>query len=31
MTPTPMTPVGKGKKFVGRINPDGSYVKLKKK
>ena len=31
MTPAPITPVGAGKKFVGRINPDGSYVKIKKK
>lgn len=30
MTPAPMTPVGAGKKWVGRINPDGSYVKPKK-
>ena len=30
MTPTPMTPVGKGKKWVGRINPDGTHVKPKK-
>ena len=31
MTPAPITPVGAGKKWVGRINPDGSYVKPKKK
>ena len=31
MTPAPITPVGAGKKWVGRVNPDGSYVKPKKK
>ena len=31
MTPAPITPVGAGKKWVGRGNPDGAYVKPKKK
>ena len=31
MTPAPLTPIPKGKKWVGRINPDGSHVKPKKK
>ena len=30
MTPAPLTPIPKGKKWVGRINPDGSHVKPKK-
>ncbi len=30
MTPAPLTPIPKGKKWVGRINPDGSHVRPKK-
>jgi hypothetical protein len=30
MTPAPITPVGAGKKWVGRINPDGTHVRPKK-
>jgi hypothetical protein len=30
MTPVPMTKIPKGKKFVGRINPDGTHVRPKK-
>ena len=30
MTPHPMTPIPKGKKWAGRINPDGTHVKPKK-
>ena len=31
MTPHPMTPIPKGKKWAGRINPDGTHVRPKKR
>jgi hypothetical protein len=31
MTPHPLTSISKGKKWVGRINPDGTHVKPKPK
>ena len=30
MSPHPLTPISKGKKWIGRINPDGTHVKPKK-
>jgi hypothetical protein len=30
MSPHPLTPISKGKKWVGRINPDGTHVRPKK-
>ena len=30
MTPHPLTDIPKGKKWAGRINPDGTHVKPKK-
>ena len=31
MSPHPLTPISKGKKWVGRINPDGTHVRPKKR
>ena len=31
MSPHPMSPIPKGKKWIGRVNPDGTHVRPKKR